>query len=194
MMTGIEVWLMAVALAMDCLAVSLAAGMVLKKMEWKTVLAMSFFFGFFQALNPLIGWMCAEMFRSMIERFDHWIAFSILLFLGVRMILESFKNEEQKSFNPRSLKIILTMAIATSIDAFAVGISFSCMGYESLLALAYPLIVIGIVSSLFTLSGTFAGVKFGQKFAQKLRAELFGGVVLIFIGAKVLVEHLSAGV
>lgn len=194
MMTGIEVWLMAAALAMDCLAVALASGMILKRMEWRPVLFMTFFFGFFQALNPLIGWSCAEMFRSIIERFDHWIAFSILLFLGVRMVLESFKDEEQKTFNPRSLKIMLTMAIATSIDAFAVGISFSCMGYESLHALAYPLIVIGIVSSLFTLVGLFAGATFGRRLAQKLRAELFGGIVLVAIGVKVLIEHLSAGV
>lgn len=189
-MTHIEVWLMAVALAMDCFAVSIASGIAFKKIVWRPMLVMALSFGFFQALNPLLGWWGADMFRSVIESVDHWLAFGILSFLGVRMIIESFKDEEEKRFNPRSYKVIFTMAIATSIDALAVGISFSCMGYVSLASLAYPLTAIGLVSFLFSLLGLFIGLYCGKGIAKRLRAEMWGGIILIFIGIKVLVEHL----
>ena len=189
-MTHIEVWLMALALAMDCFAVSVASGIIFRRIMPRQMIAMVFLFGFFQALNPLLGWFGAEMFRELIESFDHWIAFGILAFLGVRMIMDSFKEEEKKSFNPRRMKVIFTLAIATSIDALAVGISFSCMGYTSLVSLLYPLVAIGVVSSLMTAAGLWLGVRFGKAFAERLRAELWGGIVLIIIGVKVLCEHL----
>lgn len=189
-MTHIEVWLMAVALAMDCFAVSVASGIAFKRIVWRPMLAMAFLFGFFQALNPLLGWWGADMFYSHIESVDHWIAFAILSFLGARMIIESCGKEEEKRFNPRSYKVIFTLAIATSIDALAVGISFSCMGYSSLSSLAYPLTAIGIVSSLLSLAGLFIGIYCGKGIAKRLRAELWGGIILIFIGVKVLIEHL----
>ena len=191
-MTHIEIWLLALALAMDCFAVSMASGIIFKRFMPKQMIAMSLLFGLFQALNPLLGWLGAELFRELIESFDHWIAFAILAFLGVRMVLDAFKEEEKKSFNPRRMKVILTLAIATSIDALAVGISFSCMGYASLVSLAYPLVAIGVVSSLMTAVGLFLGVKFGKAFAERLRAELWGGLILIAIGIKVLIEHMSA--
>lgn len=190
-MTHVEIWLLALALAMDCFAVSMASGIIFKRLFPKQMIAMVLLFGLFQALNPLLGWLGAELFRSLIESVDHWIAFAILAFLGVRMIMDSFKDEENKSFNPRRLKVIFTLAIATSIDALAVGISFSCMGYTSLLSLLYPLVAIGVVSSLMTAIGLTIGVKFGKAFAERLRAELWGGIILIGIGVKVLVEHLS---
>ena len=148
-------------------------------------------FGLCQALNPLLGWLGAELFRELIECVDHWIAFGILCFLGVRMIMDSFKEEEKKSFNPRSLKVILTLAVATSIDALAVGISFSCMGYATWRPLVYPLAAIGVVSSLMTALGLCIGVRFGKAFAERLRAELWGGIILIAIGLRVLIEHLT---
>lgn len=190
-MTHIEIWLMALALAMDCFAVSMASGLMFKKMMLKQMSVMVILFGFFQALNPLLGWWSAELFRSLIESVDHWLAFGILAFLGVRMIMDSFKEEEKKSFNPRCLKVIFTLAIATSIDALAVGISFSCMGYTSFISLLYPLVVIGIVSSLMTAAGLWLGVNFGKGFVERLHAELWGGLILIAIGVKVLVEHLA---
>ena len=180
------------ALAMDCFAVSMASGIIFKRFMPKQMIAMSLLFGLFQALNPLLGWLGAELFRELIESFDHWIAFAILAFLGVRMVLDAFKEEEKKSFNPRRMKVIFTLAIATSIDALAVGISFSCMGYTSLVSLAYPLAAIGVVSSLMTAVGLFLGVKFGKASAERLRAELWGGLILIAIGIKVLIEHMSA--
>ena len=191
-MTHIEIWLVALALAMDCFAVSMASGIIFKRAVPRQMVAMVLLFGLFQALNPLLGWLGAELFRELIESVDHWIAFAILGFLGVRMIVDSFKDEEEKKFNPRRFKVILTLAVATSIDALAVGISFSCMGYSSLPSLIYPLVAIGIVSSVMTALGLFLGVRFGKAFAGRLRAELWGGMILIAIGIKVLVEHLSA--
>ena len=190
-MTHIEIWLVALALAMDCFAVSMASGIIFKRAVPRQMVAMVLLFGLFQALNPLLGWLGAELFRELIESVDHWIAFAILGFLGVRMIVDSFKDEEEKRFNPRRFKVILTLAVATSIDALAVGISFSCMGYSSLPSLIYPLVAIGIVSSAMTALGLFLGVRFGKAFAGRLRAELWGGIILIAIGVKVLIEHLS---
>jgi len=190
-MTHIEIWLVALALAMDCFAVSMASGIIFKRAVPRQMVAMVLLFGLFQALNPLLGWLGAELFRELIESVDHWIAFAILGFLGVRMIIDSFKDEEEKRFNPRRFKVILTLAVATSIDALAVGISFSCMGYSSLPSLIYPLVAIGIVSSAMTALGLFLGVRFGKAFAGRLRAELWGGIILIAIGVKVLIEHLS---
>lgn len=188
-MTHLETWLMAFALAMDCFAVSIASGIILKQIKWRPILLTASLFGFFQAFNPLIGWIGTDYFKELIESIDHWIAFTILFILGVRMIKESFKEEDEKRFNPESLKVIFTMAIATSIDAFAVGISFSCMGISSLSSLLYPLFAIGATAFTMSLIGLLFGIKFGKKYAEKLHAELWGGVILIAIGAKVLIEH-----
>lgn len=188
-MTHFDAWLMAFALAMDCFVVSIASGIILKEIKWRPILLTALLFGFFQAFNPLIGWVGTDCFKNFIESVDHWIAFGILFFLGVRMMLESFKDEEEKHFNPESLKVIFTMAIATSIDAFAVGISFSCMGIATLGSLLYPLSAIGVTAFAMSILGLFLGIRFGKRFARKLRAELWGGVILIAIGIKVLVEH-----
>ncbi|MBR4848888.1 MAG: manganese efflux pump MntP family protein [Bacteroidaceae bacterium] len=191
-MTHIEVWLLALALAMDCFAVSIASGIIFKKVFWKPMLTMAFLFGFFQALNPFLGWYGTDLCRNIIENADHWLAFAILAFLGTRMIIESFKEEENRRFNPRRYKVIFTLAIATSIDALAVGISFSCMGYHTASSLCYPLSVIFLVSFVLTLVGLALGLKFGKGFAKKLRAEMWGGIILLFIGVRVLFEHLTA--
>ena len=191
-MTHIEVWLMALALAMDCFAVAIASGIFFKKIVWKPMLTMALLFGSFQALNPLLGWWGTDLCRTLIESVDHWIAFAILGFLGVRMIVESFKEEEQKRFNPRRYKVIFTLAIATSIDALAVGISFSCMGYHTVASLCYPLAVIWAISFVMTIIGLALGLKFGNRFAKKVRAEMWGGIILLLIGARVLFEHLTA--
>lgn len=183
---------MALALAMDCFAVAIASGIIFKRVIWKPMLTMAFLFGFFQALNPLLGWWGADLCREAIECIDHWIAFAILGFLGARMVIESFKEEDKRRFNPRSYKAIFTLAIATSIDALAVGISFSCMGYQTLSSLSYPLAVIFLVSFVMSILGLGFGLKFGNSFAKKLHAEMWGGIILLFIGARVLFEHLTA--
>lgn len=189
-MTHLEAWILAFALAMDCFAVSVAGGVVLKKINWRPMLLMALSFGFFQALNPLIGWAGTGCFRDIIECVAHWIAFSILVFLGVRMIIENFKEQDTKTINPESLRVILVLAVATSIDAFAVGVSFSCMGLQNIDEMLYPLSAIGVVSLLLTLAGLLFGIFFGRRYARTLQAELWGGVILILIGCKVLVEHI----
>lgn len=189
-MTHFYIWFLALALAMDCFAVSIASGIIYGRVRWKLMLIMAFLFGFFQAFNPLVGWAATSRFSFLIESFDHWIAFAILSFLGVRMIMDSFKKEEEKTFNPRKLKVILTLAVATSIDALAVGVSFSCMGIAALSELFYPLAVIGFVSFVMSMLGLLLGIFCGRGLARKLRAEFCGGVILVIIGVKVLFEHL----
>lgn len=190
-MTGLEIWLLAIGLAMDCFAVSIASGIILKRNRWKPMLIMAFSFGFFQAFMPFIGWMFAKSFSHLIESVDHWIAFAILSFLGGRMILESFKEEEScRLFNPANPKVILTMAIATSIDALAIGISFAFLGVQDYTAILPPVLIIGFVSFVMSLAGLIFGVRFGTGIARKLKAEMWGGIILIIIGLKILIEHL----
>ena len=190
-MTGLEIWLLAIGLAMDCLAVSIASGIILKRIQWRPMLVMAFFFGLFQAIMPLLGWLGASTFSHLIESVDHWIAFAILAFLGGRMIKESFKEEDCcQRFNPASLKVVITMAIATSIDALAIGVSFAFLGIKSCSSILYPVGIIGFVSFLMSLIGLIFGIRFGCGIARKLRAELWGGIILILIGSKILIEHL----
>ena len=190
-MTNLEIWLLAAGLAMDCFAVSIASGIILKRTLWRPMLVMAFFFGFFQAMMPFLGWIGASMFSHLIESIDHWIAFAILAFLGGRMVRESFKDEECKNeYDPTSLKVVLALAVATSIDALAVGISFAFTGFRTLSSLLYPLTAIGIASFVISLAGSLIGVFFGKRF--NLRVEIFGGLVLIGIGVKILFEHLLA--
>lgn len=190
-MTGLEIWLLAIGLAMDCLAVSIASGIILKRIQWRPMLVMAFFFGLFQAIMPLLGWLGASTFSHLIESVDHWIAFAILAFLGGRMIKESFKEEDCcQRFNPASLKVVITMAIATSIDALAIGVSFAFLGIKSCSSILYPVGIIGFVSFLMSLIGLIFGIRFGCGVARKLRAELWGGIILILIGTKILIEHL----
>ena len=190
-MTGLEIWLLAIGLAMDCFAVSIASGIILKRTRWRPMLIMAFAFGLFQAIMPLIGWMCVKTFSHLIESIDHWIAFGILAFLGGRMIWESFKEEEcYQLFNPASLKVVLTMAVATSIDALAVGISFAFLGIQDYSDILSPILIIGFVSFVLSLIGLIFGIQCGCGLARKLKAELWGGIILVIIGIKILIEHL----
>lgn len=187
-MSTLEIWLLAVSLAIDCFTVSVTSGIILRRIQWNTFLTMAFFFGFFQALMPLIGWFGASRFNHLIESYDHWIAFGLLAFLGVRMIRAHFKDSETCCFDPTRLKVIITLAIATSIDALAVGISFAFTGFNTIQQLFSPLLSIGVASFFLSLAGSLIGIFFGKRF--NLRMELFGGLVLIGIGIKILAEHL----
>ncbi len=190
-MTTIEIWLLAVGLAMDCFAISIASGIMLKRTLWRPMLMMAFFFGLFQAGMPLIGWACASTFSHLIEDVDHWIAFGILAFLGVRMVRESFKEEEcRQDFDPTRLKVVLMLAVATSIDALAVGVSFAFLGMKSVAAILPPVGIIGFVSFALSLVGLMFGIRFGCGIARRLKAERWGGVILVLIGLKILIEHL----
>ena len=185
-----DIILLSVALAMDCFTVSVVSGCVLKRWENYTIVKMSFLFGLFQAAMPLLGWALTSHFASYVESYDHWVAFALLSFIGVKMMLESLKEEEAKVFNPRKLPVQLTLAVATSIDALAVGISMAVMGYDSLPSMTFPLLVIGLFSLAFGLLGNFLGIRFGRAISRKLKPELVGGVLLILIGVKVLLSHL----
>ena len=190
-MTGLEIWLLAIGLAMDCFAVSIASGIILKRIQWRPMLVMALAFGLFQALMPFIGWMFAKTFSHLIESIDHWIAFGILAFLGGRMIMESFKDEDCKhEYDPTSLKVVLALAVATSIDALAVGVSFAFLGIKQFSAILSPIGIIGFVSFALSMVGLMFGIRFGCGIARRLRAELWGGIILVIIGTKILIEHL----
>lgn len=190
-MTGLEIWLLAIGLAMDCFAVSIASGIILKRVRMRPMLIMALAFGFFQALMPLLGWIGASFFSHLIENIDHWIAFAILAFLGGRMVLESFKDEDcRHEFDPTSLKVVSALAVATSIDALAVGVSFTFLGVRSFSSILPSIGIIGFVSFALSFVGLMFGIRFGCGIARKLRAELWGGVILIIIGTKILIEHL----
>ena len=197
-MSIFELWLLAVALAMDCFTVSIVFGVLLRKIEWRTILVVAFLFGLFQAMMPLAGWLATNSFSSLIEDYDHWIAFGLLAFLGGRMIKESFSDDEEEGeaeaearhINPRKLKTQLVFAVATSIDALAVGISFTCLGFNTISSLSLPLLIIGFVSLAFSIVGSLLGIRFGKGVEKRLKPELLGGIVLIIIGVRVLCEHL----
>lgn len=187
-MTFLELWILAVGLAMDCLTVSIASGILLKKIIWKTILLTSFCFGLFQAIMPFGGWIVTTRFSTLVEQWDHWIAFALLAFLGGKMVFESYKPEEEKTFNPNSFKVILALSVATSIDALAVGVSFSCIGYHTFSDIWQPLWVIGLVSLLFAFVGFMIGIFAGKRF--HFPVERVGGILLIAIGIKVLYTHM----
>jgi len=192
-MNQLDIWLLAVALAMDCFTVSIVSGVIVRRWLWGMILRIAFLFGLFQAMMPLIGWLATNHFSEQLEFIDHWIAFGLLAFIGGKMIRESFgPEEEEKQFNPMNLRTQLLLAIATSIDALAIGISFACTGYRAFSQIAYPLFIIGLVSFLFSLFGYKLGVRFGKSIARKLKPELLGGIILIVIGIKILITHLMA--
>ena len=189
-MNSLDIWLLAIALAMDCFTVSIVSGVIIRHHIWGLVLRLAFLFGAFQALMPFLGWLATSHFSEQLEAIDHWIAFSMLAFIGGKMIKESFDEEEDPSFNPQNLRVQLLLAVATSIDALAIGISFACIGYHSMSMLVVPLFIIGLVSFLFSIMGYVLGVRFGKRIARRLKPELLGGVILVAIGIKILVSHL----
>ena len=192
MLSFLDIALLSVALAMDCFTVSIVCGISCRRWMPRLMLQMSVLFGVFQALMPLIGWLGTSLFSQYLEAVDHWIAFGLLSFLGGRMIRESVSsgnNEEHHSI-PSALTTQLLLAVATSIDALAIGISFACTGYKTVAQLSFPLVVIGVGSFLFSVLGNRLGIRSGIAIRRKLNPELFGGLVLIFIGIKVLLTHI----
>jgi putative Mn2+ efflux pump MntP len=186
-MTLLELILLAVSLAMDCFTVSITSGIILKRVRMRTFLTMAFFFGLFQALMPLIGWFGAAQFSRYIEVYDHWIAFGLLAFLGGRMVYQSFGGEEDDHFDPTLFTTILTLSVATSIDALAVGVSFAFSGMTTWTDISLPILLIGLASFVLSMAGSFIGVFFGQRI--HFRIEWVAGLVLIAIGVRILMEH-----
>jgi len=192
-MTWSDIILLSVALAMDCFAVSIVCGVVLRRPQWALMLWIAWLFGLFQAVMPLLGWLLTRQWATYIEDYDHWLAFGLLAFLGGRMIADAFKPEEEAIVDPHRLATQLALAIATSIDALAVGISLACTGYDSLPSMTLPLTAIGIGSFTLSMTGFLLGIAFGGGIRRRLRPELLGGIILLFIGCRILITHLMSG-
>ncbi len=182
----LELLLLGIGLSMDAFSVSVCKGLSSKNHPWRTALTCGLWFGGFQALMPLIGFFLGVHFQSLIESFDHWIAFALLVLIGANMIRESFAaDEDNPSYDRIDFKTMLVLAIATSIDALAVGISFACLQVK----IGRAVFIIGLTTFVFSAIGVRIGMAFGTKWGNK--AELFGGIILIFIGMKILLEHLG---
>lgn len=179
----IEVVLIGVGLAMDAFAVSIASGITIEKMKLRHAFRISAFFGSFQAIMPLIGWAAGLTFRSYIESLDHWIAFILLGFIGIKMIRDS-RKEEEESFDPLNVYVLFTLSIATSIDALAVGVTFSFLD----IIVWEAALIIGVVTFIICLIGTKLGKSYGHLLEDKV--EVAGGLILIAIGFKILIQHL----
>ena len=180
----IELLLIAVGLSMDAFAVSVCKGLSVKKVGVKHAALAGLYFGGFQFLMPVIGYLLGFRFESVIESIDHWVAFVLLAFIGGNMIKESFGKAEELN-DDFGVKTMLLMAIATSIDALAVGITFAFLEVQILPAAG----LIGVTTFLLSFVGIYIGNAFGTRY--KSRAELAGGIILVMIGVKILLEHLG---
>lgn len=182
-----ELLLISIGLSMDAFAASLCNGLGMGRLSMRTTMINALFFGGSQAVMPLIGWLLGKQFEAYITGIDHWIAFGLLAFIGGKMIFETFKKDEgsDESEAVLDLKRLSVLAIATSIDALAVGITFAFLR----VSIVPSVLTIGLVTFAFTLIGVLIGHKFGARF--KTKAEIAGGAVLILIGAKILLDHLG---
>ena len=182
-----EIFMIGVGLSMDAFAASICKGLNMRRLNIKNMLIIGLFFGGFQALMPAVGWLLGKQFESYITSVDHWIAFALLVFIGGKMIYDVFteKNEDEcgEKTNRLDMKEVLTLAVATSIDALAVGISFAFLQVDILKAVS----VIGVTTFVLSVIGVAVGNVFGSKYEKK--ATLAGGIILILIGLKILLEH-----
>jgi len=176
--------LIAFGLAMDCFAVALGI-CTCHRQSWRNILRMALFFGLFQGLMPVVGWLIGESLRDPIEAFDHWIAFALLAFIGGKMIFQSFRHQRDARIHDLKLTVLLALAIATSIDALITGLSFGLIHVNILKA--------GMIIFVITFLVTIVGSKLGEKitFFSARWAETAGGVMLILIGIKVVLDHLA---
>ena len=184
-MSILTIIFIAFGLAMDAFAVSITSGITIKGLKFNNALKIAIFFGAFQAIMPLIGWLAGLGLKDFISGIDHWIAFGILSFIGCKMIYESIRIKSyEKEINPLNVYVLLMLSIATSIDALAIGVSFAFIK----IFIVTPAIIIGIVTFLLSFLGIFIGNRFGHFFENKI--EIAGGIILIVIGTKILLEHL----
>ncbi len=185
-MSNLTLFGIALALAMDAFAVALGTGAVLQRLTGRHIFRLSFHFGLFQGLMPVIGWLAGLTLVEWIAAWDHWIAFGLLAFVGGRMIREAFHEEKPAATDPtRGLTLVL-LSVATSIDALAVGFSLSLLGVSIWL----PAVVIGLVAGALTIIGMLLGDRIGSRWGS--RVEIFGGIILVLIGLKILWEHTVA--
>ena len=189
-MSFFEIFMIGVGLSMDAFAVAICKGLNMRKLDKGQTLVIALFFGGFQALMPFLGWLLGKQFESYITSFDHWIAFVLLAFIGGKMIWDVFKGDEKDEAYCRAsarldIKELFVLAIATSIDALAVGISFAFLQVN----IGFAITLIGCTTFVLSAAGVFVGHKFGAKYEDK--ATVVGGVILILIGLKILLEHLG---
>ena len=184
-MSAVELLLLSIGLAMDAFAVSVCKGISMKKMNWKKAIIIGLYFGGFQALMPTIGYFLGSAFQSLITSIDHWIAFILLGIIGGGMIKEAFEDDKENVNDDVGFKTMIILAIATSIDALAVGITFAFLNVNLILAVS----LIGIITFIISVIGTKIGNRFGDKYERK--AEIVGGIILIFLGIKILLEHIG---
>lgn len=180
----VELIILSVGLAMDAFAVSICKGLAMKKMKWKNAIIIGLYFGIFQAIMPLIGYLLGVSFQSAITSIDHWVAFVLLVGIGANMIREAMSKEKEEASDSIKVKDMLILAIATSIDALAIGITFAFLEVNITLAVS----LIGIITFIISVIGVKIGNIFGDKYERK--AELAGGIILIGLGIKILIEHL----
>ena len=178
-----ELFVLAIGLSMDAFAVSICKGLSLGKISWKHMCIAGAWFGGFQALMPLAGYFFGSFFTDMVTKYAHWIAFVLLAFIGVNMVRES--KSEEKVDNSMTVKSMLLLAIATSIDALAVGITFAFLNYP----IVECITIIGLTTFVLSIVGVVVGNMFGSRYQKK--AEIAGGIILILIGLKILFEHLG---
>lgn len=185
-MSLMEVFLIGIGLSMDAFAVAICKGLAMQKVNYKHTVLIAAYFGFFQAMMPTIGWILGSQFARYVTAFAPWIAFILLALIGGNMIRESFSDEEEGECKGSiSHKELLLLAIATSIDALAVGVSFSML--ELAVSIWSAVVLIGCTTFVISFAGVFIGNIFGARY--KSRAEFVGGAILILIGLKILLEH-----
>lgn len=183
-----EIFLVGIGLSMDAFAVALCKGLNMKKLNYFHAVIIALFFGGFQALMPFIGWFLGNSFEAYILSVDHWIAFGLLAYIGGKMAYDAIKGKEEEienSGDKLDIKELFIMAIATSIDALAVGITLAF----SKIPIMQSITIIGVTTFVLSITGVLIGNRFGMKFKNK--AEIAGGVILILIGCKILLEHLG---
>ncbi len=180
-----EILLIAIGLSFDTLAVSVTTGLVVNHIRFWQAVRIAVVLALFQGLMPLIGWYMGNHVDELLKDFDHWIAFVLLVFIGGRMVVESLKPEEQrKDFNPFKATVLLGMAISTSIDALAVGVTFAFINVD----IVVSILAIGAITFIASMMGIRFGKGIGSRCGKRL--EIIGGIVLIALGVKILVEHL----
>ena len=185
-MNFLSLLMLAVGLSMDAFAVAVCKGLALKKITFRHALIVGLWFGGFQALMPLLGYLLAAQFREAIAAYDHWIAFGLLVLIGGNMIREAvFEKEEAETDSALSFRSMLPLAVATSIDALAVGVTFAFLDVR----IVPSVTLIGVTTLILSMLGVKAGSLFGAKYEKK--AEILGGVILILLGIKTLLEHLG---
>ena len=176
---------------MDCFTISVVSGVIVRKKDFWLMIRIAFLFGLFQGMMPVFGWLLTSSLSGFIKAIDHWIAFSLLAFIGGKMIADAFKTQQTPSIDPRKLRTRLLLAVATSIDALAIGITFACTGYSTFRSIIIPIAVIGAVSFLMSMAGFLLGVRSGDFLNRNFKPSLIGGIILIAIGIKILIEHLA---